>query len=121
MTDLSSLIEREGALTPEDALRWLIQCIEADSGSSKDVLSAAEKAGAALPPEPDEPLKSVVFMATDFGVYGRVEITLPVNNGGDDQFEADFEETLEFVKRVIGRRKSARAAALKARNPSHEG
>lgn len=97
----------------EEALRGLIRYIEADSGSSKAVLAAAEVAAAALPPEPDKPLDSVVFMATDFGIYGRVEITLPENNGGDDQFEADFEDTMAFVKAVIDRRKTARALAAK--------
>lgn len=97
-----------GIANAEDALRCLIRFLEADSGSSNAVLRAAEIASAALPPEPDEPLESVVFWATDFGIYGRVSITLPVNNGGDEQFDADFEDAMAFVKAVVGRRKLAR-------------
>lgn len=47
--------------------------------------------------------------------YSREPITLPVNNGGDEQFDADFEDTMTFVKAVVGRRKEARANAMEAR------
>lgn len=110
-----------GIANAEDALRCLIRFLEADSGSSNAVLRAAEIASAALPPEPDEPLESVVFWATDFGIYGRVSITLPVNNGGDEQFDADFEDAMAFVKAVVGRRKLARAKAMSAGTVKTEG
>jgi hypothetical protein len=115
LSRLASSSAKLASTNAEDALRSLISFLEADSGSSKAVLRAAEIAGAALPPEPDQPLESIVFWATDFGIYGKVSITLPVNNGGDEQFDADFEDTMAFVKAVVGRRKEARAKAMEAR------
>lgn len=54
-------------------------------------------------------LASQVFLQIDFGALGKVIIVLPENNGGDDQFDADFDEALSFVRAVMARRKAARA------------
>jgi hypothetical protein len=56
-------------------------------------------------------LKSETFFHADYGSLGKLVIILPENNGGDEQFEADFEATLQFVRGVMVRRKEARSAA----------
>lgn len=92
------------------ATRALLAALTSEERWDKTAIdNLAEAVRAALPPEPDAPLKSIVTLVADYGPLGRVSIMLPECNGGDEQFEADFDATLSFVRGVMERRKSARA------------
>ena len=69
----------------------------------------------------EDSLNSIVFHRADYGPLGTVVIILPECNGDDDQFDADFVETMAFVRGVMTRRKSARASAMSARSAETEG
>lgn len=87
-------------------------------GLSPSVEPASGLAGSAASiPSADAipPLRTQIFMQCDYGVLGSVSISLPECNGGDEQFEADFDDVLSFVATIMMRRKKARASALKER------